>query len=193
MNKAESARTAADDAAWEALSTSPSLTMVPTGGQRAGAPSNGSRQLTTETQSEAPWRLASAAGVASLTRTAGAVIDLTSTHAGLMRQLDEQSRAAEELRRRMRLEEQSSELAIGAALSNELGLFILMKVAGEPEGVSLEALSENLEAPEGWLALARLLRADLLNENTRSVYATELAANLLAGLHHTDGAGGKRP
>lgn len=59
--------------------------------------------------------------------------------------------------------------------------------------IGLDELSDNL-APKGWLALARLLKADLLDENDRIVYATEsgeeLAPELLGAPGSSPTSGG---
>lgn len=58
------------------------------------------------------------------------------------------------------------------AMIDPLGMFILQEIADRDAGIDGPELDEYLATFEAWLALARLLRAGLLDENGLGVYAT---------------------
>jgi hypothetical protein len=67
----------------------------------------------------------------------------------------------------------------------ELGAFLLTKLAAYPEGVAVDELDENLQG-SGWIALARLLRAGLADENDRTVYITDRGEAALSSFGPSD-------
>ena len=67
-----------------------------------------------------------------------------------------------ELRRRWRAD----------AMLDPLGMFLLEKIADADAGVLLTQLDAYLDGAPGWVAISRLVRAGLLDENGRSLYAT---------------------
>ena len=67
--------------------------------------------------------------------------------------------------------EQQRDLSDALALTH-LGMATLAYIASSPEGVDVDRLVEAIEEPEGWLAVGRLLRAGLIDENGRIVYPT---------------------
>ena len=69
---------------------------------------------------------------------------------------------------------------IGLALSSPVALFILHKIAASDEGIALSELGESLDAQEGWIHFARLLRADLVTENGRRAVVTEAGDEVAA-------------
>ena len=75
------------------------------------------------------------------------------------------------------------------AMLDPVGMFLLQKIALEEAGISSSILDLNLSGAQGWLPLARLLRAGLIDENGRIVYATgagTLAAQFTASLAEQD-------
>lgn len=58
------------------------------------------------------------------------------------------------------------------ALGDSLAMFLLDKVVTS-HAVRITQLAEHFEGPEPWLALGRLMRAGLVDENGRSVRATD--------------------
>jgi len=62
----------------------------------------------------------------------------------------------------------------------EIGLFLLHKVGTAADGIPVDVLADSLEAPSGWLAFARLMRAGLVDENGRCVYITGEGERVLA-------------
>lgn len=66
-----------------------------------------------------------------------------------------------------------------------IGMFLLQQIADADSGVLLSEVAQNVRSGPAWLALARLLRAGLIDENGRSLYATEsgrLAADFTESL-----------
>lgn len=59
-----------------------------------------------------------------------------------------------------------------AASLDPLGMFILHTVSAAENGIPLADVAENLRGPAGWVAVARLIRAGLLDENGLTIYAT---------------------
>lgn len=71
------------------------------------------------------------------------------------------------------------------AMLDRLGMFLLHTIVGVDGGVRLDSVAENLQGSAGWIAIARLVRAGLLDENGRTLYATPAgrrAAELTRGL-----------
>jgi hypothetical protein len=58
-----------------------------------------------------------------------------------------------------------------------LGMFLLQRIAERDGGVSFGELADNFDGVDGWVIIARLLRAGLLDENGLSVYATSSGRN----------------
>ena len=71
---------------------------------------------------------------------------------------------------------------IAAALDRD-GLFLLSQIAETSEGVTFDALTENLLAPNGWMGIAKLLRSGLIDENGRRVYPTQSGLRVWQALH----------
>ncbi len=111
----------------------------------------------------------------------------------LYRELASSRARSDELERQVAAHEMDRRLIVANAAVDGIGLFILKKIQEREDGIGLDELSEHL-APKGWLALARLLKADLLDENDRIVYATasgeELTAELLGAPGSSPTSGG---
>ena len=86
-----------------------------------------------------------------------------------------------ELRRTLARELDRREQSVASALNRE-GVFLLAQVVESGEGVLFDTLVENLAAPHGWIAIGRLMKAGLLDENGRRMYATPSGASVWEAL-----------
>lgn len=84
----------------------------------------------------------------------------------------------EQLRNQLRLRDAENEWLIAQAASNDDALFILHKLI-EADGVELNILTANLEAPLGWIAFAQLWRAGLINYQGDRAIPTDTGKELL--------------
>ena len=97
----------------------------------------------------------------------------------LMEELAAAKGKLDALERERKIHQQEIEIAVAHAASTELGLFILHKIAEAGEGVPLGEVDANLQGPEGWLAVARLMKAGLVDENGRTLYSTSAGEQVL--------------
>lgn len=86
--------------------------------------------------------------------------------------VDESARVAS-LERALSAIEQERRIQQSAALTST-GPAILAYVASDPEGVDLETLYAQFEAPRDWMSLARLMSAGYIDDDGLRVYATGL-------------------
>lgn len=117
------------------------------------------------------------------------IIDRMEEEAALLRlevaklraELDQSAAYAAELKSDGELREHMSEVTTAHAAGSELGLFILHKF-GEQQSIPIPEVSSNLNGPDGCLAIARLLKAGLIDEDGVSYYLTPSGREILKAL-----------
>jgi hypothetical protein len=98
---------------------------------------------------------------------------------GLEQELAETKNRADTLERELLLRERERQIAAADAVLSTLGLFIAQKIGESDGGVLIDEVAANLDGAEGWLAIARLMKAGLVDENGRSFYLSPEGEHLV--------------
>jgi hypothetical protein len=98
---------------------------------------------------------------------------------GLEQELAETKNRADTLERELLLRERERQIAAADAVLSTLGLFIARKIGESDGGVLIDEVVANLDGAEGWLAIARLMKAGLVDENGRSFYLSPEGEHLV--------------
>lgn len=107
------------------------------------------------------------------------VTALWATASGLRQKLSSAESKIGELEQNQEWRESGEELYISYAGGSELGLFIL-QMASQVDSLPIAEAADNLATGDGWIAVARLLKAGLLDENGKSLYLTTAGEKFLA-------------
>lgn len=99
---------------------------------------------------------------------------------GLEQELAEAKNRADTLECELLLRERERQLAAADAMLSTLGLFIGQKIGESAAGVLIDEVVANLDGAGGWLAIARLIKAGLVDEDGRSFYLTPDGEELLS-------------
>ena len=107
------------------------------------------------------------------------IVRLSAENSALCEQLAEAEAEAAELRRDLALLRNQQELDASHAAGSELALFILHKIA-QARTIGISEVASNIEGQEGWLAVARLLKGRMIDEDGSSFSVTPSGRKTLA-------------
>ncbi len=114
--------------------------------------------------------------------------ELSAEELGLLRrQVDFLRSEMHSLQTALAVHEIQQQQVLSQAASNPVAVFILSKIV-DAGRLDLDSLTENLTPPDGWIALAQLWRANLIDCLGKSVVPSDAGASLIKWFEAQSGA-----